>query len=351
MITGGAIVMENKLPKGLSVNAESIYPDGRPSAKYRMEAKDQGIIIKHGGGPKDCDTYGMRQAMINKENDVYHLFYDATSKAGVWCVCLTTSGDLVRWEKKGPLMELGLPGDMDSKYAGSPWVYKEGSEWHMFYIGSHNVNKDDGVPSFPYLTLKARSISLSGPWMKQKDVIPFRTKSGTYYSESASAGHIVKHNGENLQFFSGSPKQKEGECVLRTLGIARTKDLNTAWTPDNEPIVPAEEQIENSSLYFEPACKKWFLFTNHIGLEKDTPEYTDAIWVYWSSDLNKWYPKNKAVVLDGKNCKWSKRCIGLPTVLPIGNRLAIFYDAPGGNSISHLNRDAGLAWLDLPLLS
>jgi hypothetical protein len=60
-------------------------------------------------------------------------------------------------------------------------------------------------------------------------------------------------------------------------------------------------------------------------------------------------PENKAVVLDGRNCKWSKKCIGLPSVVPCGNRLAIFYDAPGGDSTSHMNRDVGLAWLDLPL--
>ena len=50
--------------------------------------------------------------------------------------------------------------------------------------------------------------------------------------------------------------------------------------------MPPEEQIENSSLYFEPANQTWFLFTNHIGLEG--LEYTDAVWVYWTKDLNRW---------------------------------------------------------------
>jgi hypothetical protein len=31
------------------------------------------------------------------------------------------------------------------------------------------------------------------------------------------------------------------------------------------------------------------------------------------------------------------------------DRLAVLYDAPGGNSKSHMNRDLGLAWLELPL--
>ena len=51
-----------------------------------------------------------------------------------------------------------------------------------------------------------------------------------------------------------------------------------------QPIVPIEEQIENSSLHYEESIKTWFLFTNHIGI--DSGEYTDAIWVYWSKDLN-----------------------------------------------------------------
>ena len=79
-------------------------------------------------------------------------------------------------------------------------------------------------------------------------------------------------------------------------------------------------------------------------------EYTDAIWVYWSKDLNTWKAADKAVVLDGRNCGWSRKCIGLPSVLKVGNRLAIFYDAPGGDSKSHMNRDVGLAWLELPLI-
>ena len=116
---------------------------------------------------------------------------------------------------------------------------------------------------------------------------------------------------------------------------------------DAKPIVPAAEQVENTSLYFEPANRTWFLFTNHIGLEGG--EYTDAIWVYWSQDLNRWNAADKAVVLDGRNCRWSRKCIGMPSVVKVGNRLAIFYDAPGGDSKSHMRRDLGLAWLNLPL--
>jgi hypothetical protein len=39
----------------------------------------------------------------------------------------------------------------------------------------------------------------------------------------------------------------------------------------------------------------------------------------------------------------------MATVLPVGKRLAVFYDATGGDSVSHMKRDIGLAWLELPL--
>ena len=41
--------------------------------------------------------------------------------------------------------------------------------------------------------------------------------------------------------------------------------------------------------------------------------------------------------------------MGLPSVIPVGDRLALFYAAPGGDSMSHMGRDIGQAWLDLPL--
>ena len=138
-------------------------------------------------------------------------------------------------------------------------------------------------------------------------------------------------------------------AMKRTIGIARTRNLNGPWQIDPAPIVPSEEQIENSSLYFEPANQTWFLFTNHVGIQGGG-EYTDAVWVYWTKDLNHWKAEQKAVVLDGENCRWSRKCIGLPSVLKVGNRLALVYDAPGGESNSHMNRDIGLAWLALPLI-
>lgn len=316
------------------------YEDGRPHATLRLEAKDHGVVLRHGSGPDGCDALGAREALVFEERGEYHLFYDGAGPRG-WRACLAVSQDLMSWERRGAILELGPPGARDSAAATSPWMIHDGREWHMFYLGTpHATPAPDYVPQFPYYTLKAHADALAGPWRKQPEIVPFSTQPGTYYADTASPGHVVKAGDEYLMFFSAS--------MPRTLGIARTRDLNGVWSVDAKPILPPEEQIENSSLYYEKENGTWFLFTNHVGIENGV-EYTDAVWVYWTQDLEHWDARNKAVVLDGENCTWSRKCIGMPSVIRVGNKLAVMYDAPGGDSISHMRRDIGLAWLALPL--
>lgn len=323
------------------------YSDHRPEATLRMNAKDDGIVLRYGDGPDQCDVLGARDVWVFQNKGTYYMHYDGAGTKG-WLCCLAVSKDLYHWQKKGPVLDFGGTTEDDSKSASYGVTYFDGKVWHMFYLGtSHTSPAPNLIPSFPYLTMKAKGKGPEGPWLKQKEVIPFRTKPDTYYSITASPGQIVKNSNEYMQFFSATTKIPDNPCVQRTLGIARTKNLDGTWTVDPQPMVPSTEQIENSSVYYERANKTWFLFTNHIGI--DGPEYTDAIWVYWTKNLNQWDPKNKAIVLDGQNCSWSKKCVGLPSVVKVGKRLAVFYDAPGGNSTSHMKRNVGLAWLDLPL--
>lgn len=331
------------------VHSQTSYEDGRPMARLRLEAKDQGVIFHHGDGPNQCDYLGARDVWVFEANSNYFMYYDGAGPKG-WLSCLATSKDLEHWSAQGTILDFGSKDRDDRASASYGTTYFDGNKWHMFYLGTPNATPSpDFIPSFPYLTMKAEGDTPSGPWKKQYEVTPFRLKEKSYYSSTASPGFIVKNANEYLMYFSASTDNP----ILRTISLARTKDLNSQWLLDAEPMLPPTEQIENSSLYFEKTNKTWFLFTNHIGI-KDGLEYTDAIWVYWSKDLTKWNPENKAVVLDSKNCKWSKHIIGLPSVVQLGNKLAIFYDGSDADPIpagvkSHMNRDIGLAWLDLPL--
>ncbi len=326
--------------------AKAPYRDGRPAARLRIDARDQGPVLRYGDGPAQCDYLVAREAIVFESGGTYYLHYDGAGPKG-WLACLATSTDLVHWTKKGPILDFGKPGRRDSATATSPWVYFDGEQWHMFYVGSRNMTPPpECIPATPYATCKAKSGSPAGPWIKQK-VVPFEPKPGSYYADTASPGYVVKNGQEYLMFFSAAVALPP--MFKRTLALARTKDLDGPWQVDSQPIVPLDEQIENSSLYFEPSNRTWFLFTNHIGIDV-RGEFTDAVWVYWSKDLDRWDLRQKAVVVNYRNCSWSTDCIGMPAVIRVKDRLALLYDAPGGKSVSHMRRSIGLAWLELPLV-
>jgi predicted GH43/DUF377 family glycosyl hydrolase len=325
------------------------YSDSRPHANYYINPVDMGIVLKHGNGPDSCDIYGARDIWVWEDQHTYYMHYDGAGPKG-WVACLAESKDLHNWKIKGRALDFGKVNTEDCASASYGTTFFDKGKWHMFYLGTpHTSPAPDLIPAFPYLTMKAESNSSTGPWKKRYDITPFKPKANTYYSATASPGQIIKQGNEYLMFFSASTDQP----IKRTIGIARTHSLDSTWVIDPNPIVPMEEQIENTSIYYEPTNKTWFLFTNHVGI--DGFEYTDAIWLYWTKDLNKWDANCKAIVLDSKNCKWSKHIIGLPSVIKQGNKLVLFYDGNGSSVLpqgnkSHMNRDIGMAWLKLPLI-
>lgn len=306
-------------------------------------------MLRHGD---EVDRYGARDVFVFEHGEKYFMHYDAAGEAG-WLCALATSDDGVNWTKRGAVLELGKPGTSDSASAIFGTVFQSAQtylNWHMFCLGTPNVDEPGKVPAFPYQTLKARAENPQGPWNKQPGVVSVSAVPGTFYADTASPGQVLEHGGEYLMFFSAAEHRSDG--IKRTLGLARTPDLNSAWTVDPTPLLPVSEQVENSSLYFEASSSLWYLFTNHIGIHPETlEEYTDAVWVYWSFDLTRWNPEHKATVLDPHNCEWSPNIVGLPSVVKVGHRLALYYDGHTGKDLWHMERDIGLAWLELPLVA
>ncbi|MEN6451154.1 MAG: hypothetical protein ABFC96_11740 [Thermoguttaceae bacterium] len=329
------------------------YSDGRSTTAYRLLAEDSGAIpaLSYSStSASSYDKYGMREARVTYSDGTYYLYYDGIGTNG-FLACLATSTDLTNWTKYGAVLNLGAAGSPDSASASSPWLYYDqaASKWHMYYLATQNVNTTYKIPGFPYTTMQATSNTLSATttWTKSS-TIPLTVVPNTYYTTCASPGEVVKQGDQYLMFFSASYTDGSNK-TCRTLGIARTADLDGQWTADASPILPATEQIENSALYYQKSTQTWYLFTNHVGINNGV-EYTDAIWAYWTKDLNSWSTANKAVVLDGKTCSWSANCIGMPSVAEVAdNKLAIFYDGAGGTSASHTGRSLALAYLTLPL--
>ena len=99
----------------------------------RLDAKDAGIILRHGDGPNQCDINGAREPTLIEDGGKYHLFYDGGGPKG-WLACLATSSDLKTWKRHGPVLDFGKPGEPDAGSALSPWFVKDGGTWHMYYV-------------------------------------------------------------------------------------------------------------------------------------------------------------------------------------------------------------------------
>jgi predicted GH43/DUF377 family glycosyl hydrolase len=329
--------------------------DGRAVARQRLSnVTDYGIVLRHSRTPGDPDFMGARDVWVFKDADTYYMHYDGAGPNG-WLSILATSRDLFNWQKKGPILDFGPPGDPDSAGACYGTTFVENGVWYLFYLGTPNASPAPQlVPQPPYYTMTARAFSPNGPWAKttMQDTQPLKLKKGSYHQDVVGPGQIVKDGGEYLMFFSAA---KNNGSYKRTIGIARTLDLEGEWSIDTEPALPIDEQIENSSLFYQSSTKTWFLFTNHLAIVDQGGEEANAIWVYWSKDLNRWDPNNKAVVLDASNVTWTKGVIGLPSVIQVGDRLAVFYDGSGAPSFPNpgernMDRDIGLAFIALPIL-
>ena len=323
-------------------------------------ATDQGVLLPHDrsadpdatcttpGGVEfagACDALGARDAWLFEAGGRYLLHYDAAGAIG-WLNALATSPDLATWTKHGPILDLGAPGEDDAAGAdyGVPFLDDDG-RWHLFYLGAAQASPPpERIPAIPYTTMKAIAEAPTGPWRKQPGVRPFDPEPGTWTAETTSPGPILRRGDEYVQVVSGAAHY--GDTLYRTLGLARTRDLDGTWTIEARPILPPTEQIENASLYYEASNQTWFLFTNRVDV---SGRFTDAIVVYWSDDPERWSVDRKALVLDGRHSRWSPSVIGLPSVLRVGDRLAIVYDGLRDRSPSHMGRDIGIAWLDLPL--
>ncbi len=49
------------------------YPDHRPSARYRLDATDHGVIYRHATGPGQCDDLGARDVWVYESGGSYCL--------------------------------------------------------------------------------------------------------------------------------------------------------------------------------------------------------------------------------------------------------------------------------------
>src|ERR1035437_4421351 len=168
LVTVGELAMTSTR-RSILLNVLLAKAVGRPTAELRLHAIDSGPIILHGQGPAQCDYLGAREAICFRFKGTYYLHYDGAGPTG-WRACLAVSRNLRQWDLKGPVLDLGAPGEDDAGTASSPWTVFDGKWWHMFYVGSRTTSAaPNRIPAGPDFPLAARSLHPQGPWTQKQN--------------------------------------------------------------------------------------------------------------------------------------------------------------------------------------
>ncbi len=225
-------------------SARESYPDGRPSAHFRMEARDQGVVMKHGNGPAGCDKLGARDVWVFKSGKTFYLHYDGAPKGMAVLFGHQPGPHSLGKKRSGAGFRKGRRTRLRFRLLRNDLLRCVRNGACSISALPIPPQRRTSFPAFPYQTLMALGKWPSGPWVKQPNAIPFRCKSNTYYSVTASPGQIDNPERNTTCPYAAS---EDGHGTHRTIGIARTLNLDAAWKLDPHPIVPAAEQVENTS--------------------------------------------------------------------------------------------------------
>ncbi|MCK4758046.1 MAG: hypothetical protein KAS67_06325, partial [Thermoplasmata archaeon] len=110
-----------------------------------------GDVLTPGGLPGGTDDKWTIGQTVLKENGEYRMWYCGFDTSDVVRVHLATSPDGITWTKKGVVVDIGSPGDIDDAGVSSPDVHKIDDLYYMFFTGSdgslaenHYATSSDG---------------------------------------------------------------------------------------------------------------------------------------------------------------------------------------------------------------
>ncbi len=107
--------------------------------------------------PPDADSEVECNRCMNpfalRIGDEYHLYYSGADAEGYQRICLATAPvhDPSDWTRHGVVLDRGVTGAFDHKWAVLPHVVRFADRWHLYYTG--NSGRGEGLAQFPGIGL------------------------------------------------------------------------------------------------------------------------------------------------------------------------------------------------------
>ncbi len=325
---------------GLALSTSPIIADEN-SAKFQVHAweRDARNPILPPGGFKWDVTCCMNPFVLRRD-DEYWLYYAGGDKAGRRRICLAIAKvkDLSKWERQGPLFELGGKGSFDETWCVLPCVHRVGERWHLYYTG-RSAKAGAGLQAFYGMGLAVSDDLLH--WKKHSPE-PIMTGDGfeKFPGNVGIAGgarilEIPQPSGPPLLRMhytlpTGTPSKDLKIDQAKHAVIAHSQDGLT-WTDKRVLLSPRlDAEYENAATIALNVWKTktgWRAIYAGIGTKFGAYSICEAV----SDDGLTWQRgapgENLALPPRGKG--WEAKMTEYPNVIPEDNNLRLFYCGNG----------------------
>jgi predicted GH43/DUF377 family glycosyl hydrolase len=291
-------------------------------------------------GGFEWDVSCCMNPFVLRRGDEYWLYYAGGDKAGKRRICLAIAkvDDLSKWERQGPLFDVGGKGSFDETWCVLPCVHKVGDRWHLYYTG-RSARAGVGLQGFFGMGLATSDDLLT--WKKHA-ADPIMTGDG--FAEFpknvgiAGGGRIIEIPQESgppllrmhYTLPTGTPSKDLKIDQAKHSVIAHSLDGIT-WTDKRLVLGPRlEAPYENAATIALNVWKtktRWRAIYAGIGTKFGAYSICEAV----SDDGLTWHRgepgENLALPPQGKG--WESKMTEYPNVIQEGDNLRLFYCGNG----------------------
>jgi predicted GH43/DUF377 family glycosyl hydrolase len=323
----------------LGVALTSRSADNKSKFQVHAWQRDARNPILPPGGIEN-DVACCMNPFVLRRGDEYWMYYAGGDKAGKRRICLaiTKVDDLAKWERKGPLFDVGGKGSFDETWCVLPCVHRVGERWHLYYTG-RSAKSGVGLQGFYGMGLAVSDDLLT--W-KKHSVDPIMTGDGFEQFPSnvgiAGGGRIVEipqASGPPLLRMhytlpTGTPSKDLKIDQAKHSVIAHSTD-GIKWTDKRLVLGPRlDAEYENAATIALNVWKtrtRWRAIYAGIGTKFGAYSICEAV----SDDGLVWERgspgENLALPPQGKG--WESKMTEYPNVIQEGDDLRLFYCGNG----------------------
>ena len=261
---------------------------------------------------------------------IYYSSRDEKNKSRIFSVDLSSSSPYEVIQKtETPLLDLGPLGSFDDSGVMPTWIVARGNEKYLYYIG---WNSRDNIPYHNSIGL---AISKDGGESFEKAFagpIIDRSTTEPYFCGTAC---VIFDEDIWKNWYLSCTGWVQGETVAEPLYHIKYAESADGIHWDRKGSIAIEYKdlneggiVKASVLRFKEGYSMWYAYRNKLDFRKNTKN-SYRIGYAESLDGMNWTRMDDSVGIDISEDGWDSEMIAYPHVLPLEDKLLMFYNGNG----------------------